>query len=174
MEETVITHSFELHFTGPGDRWGHYKIVRKEVSLDDFLWDHSVRCLRDNIVYDLHPNAWRKNKYLVKVVRLDGTSFTLNRLIELRRLQEKERLNARRLRNWRYQYRRQAWRGHRGILRTTQEIRWAHAWDDEENAPRVRAARNGHNLPNMWDDPMGHNEKSWKYQSKRRHQWRPN
>jgi hypothetical protein len=62
-------------------------------------------------------------------------------------------------------------RGRLRYMRTNQEHRWAHAWDDEEFAPKVRAARQGKNLPTAWDDHMGHNEKSWKFQSKRSHQW---
>ena len=60
--------------------------------------------------------------------------------------------------------------------KTTHEQRWAHAWDDEEFAPKngfARGRRRAHALPNSWDDIYGHNDKSWKTQSKRRHQWRP-
>jgi len=60
--------------------------------------------------------------------------------------------------------------------KTTQEQRWAHAWDDEEFAPKngfARGRRRAHALPTSWDDNYGHNDKSWKTQSKRRHQWRP-
>jgi hypothetical protein len=55
--------------------------------------------------------------------------------------------------------------------KTTQERRWSCAWDDEEFAPKIRKRRKGHNLPNAWDDYISHNEKSWKRQSKRKHQW---
>ena len=54
-----------------------------------------------------------------------------------------------------------------------QERKWAHAWDDEEFAPKARAARQGKNLPDSWDDYHAHNDKCWKTQSKRKHQWRP-
>lgn len=57
--------------------------------------------------------------------------------------------------------------------RTTQERKWAHAWDDEEFCPPPRARRQGRYLPTVWDDIYAHSEKSWKTQSKRRHQWRP-
>ena len=57
-------------------------------------------------------------------------------------------------------------------IRTTHERRWAHAWDDEDFAPRVRGRRSAHNLPNSWDDYNAHNDRSWKTQSKRRHQWK--
>jgi hypothetical protein len=65
--------------------------------------------------------------------------------------------------------------GHWRAPKTTNERRWAHAWDDEEFAPRTgfaRGRRRANALPNLWDDLYGHNDKSWKTQSKRRHQWR--
>lgn len=57
-------------------------------------------------------------------------------------------------------------------IRTTQERCWAHAWDDEEFCPSPRASRQGHNLPDAWDDYWAHSEKNWKMQSKRKHQWK--
>lgn len=92
--------------------------------------------------------------------------ITPDRLVGLFRAHKTNR----RARYWRRS--KKAWGRYRGI-RTTQERRWAHAWDDEEFAPRVRAQRNAANLPNAWDDYESHNEKSWKKQSNRRHQWRP-
>lgn len=59
--------------------------------------------------------------------------------------------------------------------RSTQERRWAKAWDDEEDAPKkgfARARRRGSNLPNAWDDCISRSEKSWKTQSKRKYQWK--
>lgn len=67
--------------------------------------------------------------------------------------------------------RRSTYGGWRSI-KTTQERRWYHAWDDEEFAPKLRARRSTANLPNSWDDYLTHNDKSWKTQSKRRHQWK--
>jgi len=63
------------------------------------------------------------------------------------------------------------WGGFRSI-KTHQERKWAHAWDDEEFAPKVRAARQGGNLPDSWDDYHRHGDKSWKTQSKHNHQWK--
>jgi len=57
-------------------------------------------------------------------------------------------------------------------LHTFQERKWAHAWDDEEFILPCRAKRQGKNLPDYWDDIYRHNEKSWKFQSKKKHQWR--
>lgn len=37
---------------------------------------------------------------------------------------------------------------------------------------RVRNARNAANLPTAWDDFWAHNQKCWKKQSKRDHQWK--
>ena len=55
-------------------------------------------------------------------------------------------------------------------MRTTQEKRWANAWDDEEFAPKVRARRNANNLIDVRDDIWRHNQKNWK--KFRKHQWR--
>lgn len=54
--------------------------------------------------------------------------------------------------------------------RTLQEKRWAHAWDDEEFCPPVRAVRQGYHLPDVYDDYYSHNEKNWKRH--RKTQWR--
>ena len=63
---------------------------------------------------------------------------------------------------------------HRGanlrLLHTTPERRWAHAWDDEDDAPKCRASRNAKNLPNSWDDYWRYNQKSWK--KFRKTQWK--
>lgn len=64
--------------------------------------------------------------------------------------------------------------GHWRAPKTTNERRWAHAWDDDENAPKTgfaRGRRRAHALPNLWDDFMSHNDKSWKTQTKYRKQW---
>jgi len=55
-------------------------------------------------------------------------------------------------------------------IKTFQERKWAHAWDDEEFAPKVRLARQGKVLPNPWDDIKRYNQKSWK--KHRKHQWK--
>jgi len=57
-------------------------------------------------------------------------------------------------------------------VRTQQERKWANAWDDEEFAPKVRPKRNIWNLPDSYCDIIAHNDKSWKTQTKRRHQWK--
>jgi len=62
--------------------------------------------------------------------------------------------------------------GHFRAIRTIQEKRWASAWSDEEEPVQPRAARNIHNIPDAWDDYMSDAQKSWKWQSKRRHQWK--
>lgn len=71
-------------------------------------------------------------------------------------------------------WRRGAFGGYR-CPKTTNEFRWAGAWDDEEFAPKAgfaRPSRRGRNLPNAWDDYLAHSDKSWKTQSKRKHQWK--
>jgi len=57
-------------------------------------------------------------------------------------------------------------------MNTKQERTWAHAWDDEEFAPKPRVARTNRNLPDAWWDIHWYTHKSWKIQSKRKHQWK--
>jgi len=172
--ETIFVYSYELRYTGPHDNWGYYHRVRKEIPLDEFLHRHPVHRLKNEVVYELHPHRWPKNRHIIKVTDLDGKILCLSRLIELRLNWEEEwrEKNPWRHRNDAGGIHKPAWRWFRSI-RTTQERRWAHAWDCEEHAPHVRSARQGRNLPNAWDDYWAHNEKCWKYQSKRKSQWRP-
>ena len=55
-------------------------------------------------------------------------------------------------------------------MRTTQERRWANAWDDEEFAPKVRGRRGASSLPNHWDDYHRYNQRNWK--KFRKNQWK--
>ena len=54
-------------------------------------------------------------------------------------------------------------------IRTTHERKWVHAWDEEEFVPQYRAARQGHNLPDAWDDIPRSFTRNWK--NYRRTQW---
>ena len=79
--------------------------------------------------------------------------------------------------NRKYYYNWNSWSKRRGghtfrRFRTFHERKWAHAWDCEEYAPKVRAARQGHNLPDPWDDYHRNSERGWKRCTKRRHQWK--
>jgi hypothetical protein len=65
----------------------------------------------------------------------------------------------------------QVWGRYRKI-HSTQERRWAHAWDDETNAPICRGRRTAANLPNSWDDYYAFCQKNWKSQRKTKHQWK--
>ena len=98
----------------------------------------------------------------------DGNFVTPDRLVGL-------------FRDWwadrpRWRWNRHGWSpgayGSYRALKTTNERRQIAACLDEEDAPRIRPSRNFRNLPNAWDDFMSHNDKSWKTQSKRRHQYR--
>ena len=54
---------------------------------------------------------------------------------------------------------------------TTNERRQAFP-NEDEGEPPIRGRRRAHSLPNTWDDVHSDSQKSWKYQSKRRHQYR--
>ncbi len=63
--------------------------------------------------------------------------------------------------------------GHGGWrkIKTFQERKWNHAWDDEEFCPKVRAQRDGYMLPDPWNNESYiHTEKNWK--KFRKHQWK--
>ena len=97
----------------------------------------------------------------------DGKLVTPDRLVGLFRAWWEDRP-----RRWgRYSWSRYAYGQYRAI-KTTNERRQLESTKGEENAPKIRAARNFRNLPNSWDDFMSHNDKSWKTQSKRKHQWK--
>lgn len=86
--------------------------------------------------------------------------------------------------NWRRKewVKRQQWAYHPGHKRTngryyrriqtTNERRWAHAWDDEEVTPKYRAARNAKNLPNSWDDYRIDSRYNHNWKRYRKHQWK--
>lgn len=66
-------------------------------------------------------------------------------------------------------------RGHYSFWRhphTTQERRWASAWDDEEFAPKTRGARSGHNLVNAWDDIVRQDSDDRNWKRHRKFQWK--
>lgn len=96
----------------------------------------------------------------------DVTLVTPDRLVGLNR-----QLHPPRRYYW-HSWRKRNWRkgGHYRQMRTTQERRWAAAWDDEEFAPKTRAARNFRNLPNAWDDWWRTEDRNWKRY--RRTQWK--
>lgn len=56
--------------------------------------------------------------------------------------------------------------------RTLNEIRQA-VQNKDEGEPPIRGRRNKNNLPSAWDDKYSDAQKSWKYQSKRKKQYRP-
>lgn len=72
-------------------------------------------------------------------------------------------------RHWRW--RRTAWGGWR-VPRTTQEKRQYYAAMDEEEPIKIRGRRLPRHLADIYDDWHCHNDKCWKTQSKRRHQWK--
>ena len=120
-----------------------------------------------------HPEHNDEYTLAYAVYDQDGNCYTPERLIGLRREWERNRPANKYRNRWYRQsgHKKYAWGGFRSF-KTFQERKWANAWDDEEFAPKVRAARNAHNLPNSWDDFNAHCEKSWKHQSKRKHQWK--
>jgi len=120
--------------------------------------------------------AWYKESHYCYVLFENDKLVTPDRIVGLYR---EFKYNRRKDRPYRYWWTRKSDRGqkkdvygHIRKMRTTQEKRWANAWDDEEFAPHIRPKRSVRLLPDAWDDYWAHNQKSWKRQSKRRHQWK--
>jgi hypothetical protein len=115
-----------------------------------------------------HDDAFHKAEV---VYDHNGNFYSPDRLVGLRR----EWLQNYKPIPWYSRYRHgrkpKAWGWYRSI-HTFQERKWAHAWDCEEDAPKIRAKRQGKNLPDGWDDTCRHNDKCWKTQSKRKYQWK--
>lgn len=129
--------------------------------------------LNDNVTLD--KNKFIKNFYCYLCYDCFDKHYSQDRLIGLYRIWRNNPTRRRR-RGWlQHGWNRSAYGTYR-YPHSTQEIRWAEAWDDEEFAPKkgfARRARRMRNLPNAWDDELSHNDKCWKTQSKRKHQWKP-
>lgn len=145
-------------------------------TLADFGYDPNDRIAERYLFGELDPTVDNFDTNRNRYVCYENNKFvTPDRLVGLYRIWHRSR------KGWGYSYR---WH-HAGFKKavwpqysspkTTHEIRWAHAWDDEEFAPKTgfaRGRRRASALPTLWDDHYGHNDKSWKTQSKRRHQWK--
>lgn len=69
------------------------------------------------------------------------------------------------------------WAKHKNIRfyrhpKTTQERRWAHAWEDEEYPIKPRGRRSAHNLPESWDDYWRKDMCIRNWKRYRKHQWK--
>lgn len=117
--------------------------------------------------------TWKETKFLYALYD-DGKFVTPDRIVGLHRDWKYERRNFYQC-SWTRKrdtgQKKSVW-GCIRHMKTMQERRWQNAWDDEEDCPRYRAARQGHRLPSNWDDFWIHGQKSWKTQSKRNHQWK--
>jgi hypothetical protein len=104
----------------------------------------------------------------------DGKFVTPDRLVGLHRNWKYERRNFHQ-RSWsrkRDTGQKKTVCGNLRHMKTMHERRWQNAWDDEEFCPPYRPARCGRNLPSCYDDYWVRGQKNWKFQSKRKHQWK--
>lgn len=173
-------------------REGKDRLIRTFETFDDLF---NARAVGEHVIaeaFSCNPED-RTDRYLFGEADLDseflahhcyvcyenGKVVTPDRLVGLFREWYHNRNPYRR--GWWYRRfdcgeKKQAW-GHWRAPKTTYERRWAHAWDDDEFAPKTgfaRGRRRANALPNLWDDYMTHNDKSWKTQTKRRKQWQKN
>ena len=103
----------------------------------------------------------------------DDVLITPDRLIGMRRAWTHRRyVQSIRRRQARYGRRtKQAYGGFRRPHTTTEKRAFC-SLKDEEYTNLGRARRSIPNLPDTWDDVYAHADKSWKTQSKRKHQWK--
>jgi len=144
--------------------WKYY------TNIEEFF--NHVRCAGDL------RNEFGDNEYPIKVLKSyvydeNCNFYTVDRLIGLYRKYRREWLESCK---WLHSWRGFA-RGNKAggsMFRKPQTFydrKWSLAYD-EENYVKVRPKRNMRNLPSNWDDIHKHHENGWKWQSKRRHQWR--
>ena len=169
---------------------GRLRLMATFPSLEDLVFNtgsfENFSCVdSDRCRYNLHRWDPDRNKTIfefpARTWLLDSTTFCYvvynangkivppDMLVGTNR-----RVNRERRRRWFWNYHPGSKRSNGHCYRhmkTTQERRWAHAWDDEEFAPKPRASRQGHNLPNVYDDYWrGSDGKSWK--NYRKTQWK--
>ena len=131
-----------------------------------FNWDSDYH----KLVFGMPLRTWKTTDYCYVVYNANNKIVPPDVLVGLNRRARRARLDM-----WRYRYGNGYKRGNGHCYRrpkTTQEHRWAHAWDDEEFAPKPRGRRCGHNLPTAWDDiwRWKSDSKSWK--NYRKTQWK--
>lgn len=155
-------------------------IVRTFKSFDSLVYHWaSIACL------DIGPTfkiTWKHDDWLQEVYRLRGNAWPACYHDYILRTSIGDNIDPadvraahRKAHPYRSRWNRHSgskrgsYRWHRRI-RTTQERRWTHAWEDEEFAPKVRNRRNAHNLANAWDDRVRSNDRNWKRH--RANQWK--
>lgn len=181
-----------MHYTiyRRDDFSGKIKTIVHFEEMEHFFWHVNESIIKDHFGYtdvdrrDKYYNFFGEtpnefgyiacSSYRYFVEDWEGKYVTPDRLIgDYRKWQKTRKKNV----HWSHRrinrngWKKPAYAGYRQI-NTKQERTWNNAWDDEEFAPKGRAARNNHNLPDSWWDIMGHNDKCWKTQSKRKRQWK--
>ena len=157
--ESFLKYSSERDF----DRYGYSIYERKCFTLYKH-WSFFDLCK----VPDCHnPDHFRL--YTEVVCDENGLILTPDFLVgEFRKYQASQK--PRRYYGWNSGW----WKCHHRHPRTTNERKQYDACMVDDDAPNVRGKRRPSNLPNTWDDIPKHNDKCWKTQSKRKHQWKDN
>jgi len=168
---------------------GHLRLIASFASLEDLVlatgsFENFSCCEADRCRYNLHrwdpdfhktifespARFWLHDSttFCYVVYNANDKIVPPDVLIGIDRRERYER---------RYRYNYNSWhkRKHCHSYRrphTTQERRWAHAWDDEEFAPPPRARRNARNLPDAWDDVWRWHGDTKNWKNYRKHQWK--
>lgn len=166
------------------DENGKMRVIREFDTFNDFFrYYHREENIRELLVND--PDVRVEGYHCRQYWEFPGTTcygnvlydkydhlYSVERLVGMFR----EWRSIRRY-NWmssRHGRTNSAW-GRLRHMRTTQEIRQSCAVTEDEKEVNAlpRPRRGHHNLPTLWDDKWVKAQKSWKWQSKRRHQWKP-
>lgn len=129
------------------------------------------RCTQKNCTNPNHDHC--QKTWTMVVYDQNAKLVCVDRLVELYK-QYRDARRSRRQRNDSGQHK--GCHGHFRYIKTTQEHReWCKYFDDAAESDvgiKVRNSRSHKNLPTAWDDFYSRPQKSWKYQSKRKKQWR--
>ena len=141
----------------------------------DFTWDYGIDLYRKSRRTLESDNYFRADFNLVVCDdegKIYPPEYLNDRYKEFHKIllkrRDKDRVAA--YHQKRHGRKRKAYGGFRK-LRTFQERKKSFAFD-EEYFVKVRSSRNASNLPDSWDDYQYYAQKSWKYQSKRKRQWK--
>lgn len=144
------------------DGYGNAKYFSEDVNEKVPYHSDSFFFKRWSTFYDDWLNDYKVGAYVV----IDHEENVVP-LCDLNRISKKVFV----YRRYRYRFRRTAWGRFRHV-RTYAEKKAYYDTLEQDHPIKVRYRRKPNALPDLWDDMYAHNEKSWKRQSKRRHQWK--
>ena len=159
----------------------HYDCIgelftQKYDNIDHYLRHTNEHHIKTFVVHDInkhHPvyiTSDYLNGYALIVCDADGKIYTSDRLVGLKRVWHQYCLDWNNNRYGRSNgQKRRVYGGYRKIQTFQERQQW---FNVDEYQITGRAKRSASMLPNYWDDIHLYNDKSWKTQSKRKHQYK--